>query len=137
MSLFNATTKEQSNKHILQTNIKANANNQTKDVEKNEDYALKCGLVRCALQNRAPFLLKHFGATFLQSQGVAAEIQSNRSIPKTIFHQHIQYKWRRQANLYILATGCKGLTIYIYINGFLFAQKHLFFMAPGEPRRFY
>ena len=55
MSLFNATTKEQSNKHILQTNIKANANNQTKDVEKNEDYALKCGLVRCALQNRARF----------------------------------------------------------------------------------
>ena len=99
MSLFNATTKEQSNKHILQTNIKANANTQTKDVEKNEDYALKHGLVRCAY--RAHFLLKHLGATFLQSQGVAAEIQSNRSIPKTVFHQHIQYKWRRQANLYI------------------------------------
>ena len=113
MSLFNATTKEQSNKQILQTNIEASADNQAKDVEKNEDYALKCGLVRCALQNRAHFLLKHLGATFLQSQGVAAEIQSNRSIPKTIFNQHIQYKWRSQENLYILATGCKGLTIYI------------------------
>ena len=101
MSLFNTTTKEQSNKQILQTNIEASADNQTKDVGKNEDYALKRGLVRCALQNRARFLLNHLGATFLQSQGVAAEIQINRSIPKTIFHQHIQYKWRRRANLYI------------------------------------